>query len=277
MRILLFANNWVGWQIGAWLRSQGEEIVGLVLHPPAERKYGNEIIAAVGVDGSNIYDGSQLRTTDTANNIKRLVPEIGISAFFGYILRRGILELLPSGCVNVHPAFLPYNRGAFPNIWSIVENTPAGVTIHYIDDGVDTGDIIAQRQVRVEPTDTGESLYRRLEQSSVDLFKETWISIRNGTAPRKPQPPGGSLHRRRDVAEIDEIDLDRTYTARDLINVLRARTFPPYKSAYFKSGNSKVFIQIQLQYEDGQKPQQPIDSGQPAEMHRPGLLSRDSK
>lgn len=253
MRILLFANNWVGWQIALWLRSQGEEIVGLVLHPASERKYGSEIIATVGLDAPNIFDGSLLRTAGMVNNIRSITPEIGISALFGYILRREILEILPSGCVNIHPAFLPYNRGAYPNIWSIVDNTPAGVTVHYIDDGVDTGDIIAQHQVSVEPTDTGESLYRRLEQSCVDLFKETWISIRNGTAPRNPQPFGGTLHRLRDVAEIDEIDLNRTYTAGDLINILRARTFPPYKGAYFKSGHSKVFIQIQLQYEDGAK------------------------
>jgi len=252
MRILLFANNWVGWQIGAWLRSQGEQIVGLVLHPPAERKYGGEILEAVGVDECDIYNGSLLRTAETTKRIRSLAPEIGVSAFFGYILRREILETLPSGCINIHPAYLPFNRGAFPNVWSIVDNTPAGVTVHYIDEGVDTGDIIAQCQVRVEPTDTGESLYRKLERSCVELFKETWFSIHHGAAPRRPQPPGGSFHRRRDVSEIDEIDLDRTYIARDLINILRARTFPPYKSAYFKSGNSKVFVQIQLHYEDGQ-------------------------
>lgn len=255
MRILLFANNWVGWQIAAWLRNQGEEIVGLVLHPPTEWKYGNEIITSAGLDESRIFDGSLLRTPGMVGKIKSLAPDIGISLYFGYILRRDILELLPSGCVNVHPAFLPYNRGACPNIWSIVDNTPAGVTLHYIDEGVDTGDIITQRQVRIEPTDTGESLYKRLEQSCVDLFKESWISIRNGTAPRNQQPPGGTLHRVRDVDKIDEIDLDCSYTARDLINILRARTFPPYKSAYFKSGNSKIFIQVQLQREGGAKPE----------------------
>lgn len=276
MRIVLFANNWVGWQIAEWLQSRGENIVGLVLHPPSERKFGNEIIAATGLDDCNIYDGSLLRSSDTANKIRSLAPDIGISLFFGYILRREILELLPSGCINVHPAFLPYNRGASPNIWSIVENTPAGATVHYIDEGVDTGDIIAQREVAVEPTDTGESLYKRLERCCVDLFTESWISIRNGTAVRKPQARGGSVHRRRNVAEIDEIDLDRTYVARDLINILRARTFPPYKSAYFKSGNTKIFVKIQLQSEDEQEQGNPMHSGNSAAADQPGALPRNS-
>lgn len=276
MRIVLFANNWAGWQIAAWLQSRGENIVGLVLHPPSERKFGNEIIVATGLDDCNIYDGSLLRSPDTANKIRSLAPDIGISLFFGYILRREILELLPSGCINVHPAFLPYNRGASPNIWSIVENTPAGATVHYIDEGVDTGDIIAQREVAVEPTDTGESLYKRLERCCVDLFTESWISIRNGTAVRKPQTPGGSVHRRRDVAAIDEIDLDRTYVARNLINILRARTFPPYKSAYFKSGNTKIFVKIQLQSEDEQEQGNPMHSGNSAAADQPGALPRNS-
>ena len=89
---------------------------------------------------------------------------------FGYILRPNFLRLIPRGCVNVHPALLPYNRGAYPNVWSIVDGSPAGVTIHFVDEGIDTGDIIAQAQVVIEPVDTGESLYRKLERGAVALF-----------------------------------------------------------------------------------------------------------
>src|ERR1700677_4813204 len=121
MRILLFANNWVGWQIAAWLRAQKEEVVGLVLHPRERRKHGPEIIEAAGLDASRILDGSRLDEEAVMATIKAWQPSIGISALFGYILRRKLLDLMPSGCLNVHPAFLPYNRGAFPNVWSIIE------------------------------------------------------------------------------------------------------------------------------------------------------------
>ena len=69
----------------------------------------------------------------------------------------------------------------------------------------------------------------------MDLFKQAWTSIRNGTAPRYPQSSGGTFHRMRDVAEIDEIDLNRTYVARDLINILRARTFPRIRAPTLKA------------------------------------------
>lgn len=247
MRILFFGNNWVGWQIAAWLRGQGKEIVGLVLHPSERRKYGAEIVADTGVDPSRIFDGARLGEADVIAAIKDLKPDIGVSALFGYIMRREVLELMPAGCINVHPAFLPYNRGAYPNVWSIIEESPAGVTIHFIDKGIDTGDIIAQRQVMVEPVDTGGSLYRKLEWAAFDLFKETWSLICSGQSPRLPQSKGeGTYHRVQDVASIDEINLDQTYKAMDLINIMRARTFPPYPGAYFRHGGRKVYLRLQL-------------------------------
>ncbi len=149
---------------------------------------------------------------------------------------------------------MPFNRGAHPNVWSIVEDTPAGVTLHYIDEGVDTGDTIAQRRVPIEPIDTGETLYRKLEKACVGLFKEVWPLIRCGKAERIPQrQTGGTFHRIRDTERIDQIDLDSPYTARELINIIRARTFAPYPGAYFCHEGRKAYMRLQLFYEDESK------------------------
>ena len=251
MRILFLGNNWVGWQVLQWLREQNEQIVGLVVHPSHKRKYGDEIMNSAQVSPAHIFDGSQLRQPEVLQAIEALRPDIGLSVLFGYILRPEFLDLFPAGVVNLHPAYLPYNPGAYPNVWSIVERTPAGVTLHYIDAGVDTGDIIAQRQVPIEPVDTGETLYRKLERACVELFKETWPLIRSGRAPRIPQDrEEGTYHRTCDVERIDPIDLDRTYTARELIDVIRARTFPPYPGAYFIHQGRKVYLRLQLLYEE---------------------------
>lgn len=251
MRILFLGNNWLGWKIAAWLRAQNEEIAGLILHPLQRQKHGDEIIACSGVDASRVFDGSQLARAESIEAIRQLKPQIGVSALFGYILRKELLDLLPEGCVNLHPALLPYNRGAFPNVWSIVDRTPAGTTIHYIDESVDTGDIISQREVAVEPLDTGESLYNKLEQASLDLFKETWPLIREGHAPRRAQlKSSGTYHTTRDVELIDHIDPDRTYTGREIIDILRARTFPPYHGAYFMHEGRRVYLRLHLEYEE---------------------------
>ncbi len=250
MRILYLGNNRLGCQVLERLKAMGEDVVGLVLHPQERRRYSSEIIEASGLSEASIFDGSRLKQSETLEAIADLEPDIGVSALFGYILKEDFLTLLPKGCVNLHPALLPYNRGAYPNVWSIVDDTPAGVTLHYIDVGIDTGDLIAQRQVIVEPVDTGETLYGKLEKTALELFSETWPLVASGNASRAPQSKENSTyHRVKDVQEIDRIDLDGQYTARHLINVLRARSFPPYPGAFIEVDGQRVYLRLQLVHE----------------------------
>jgi methionyl-tRNA formyltransferase len=252
VRILYFGNNWLGWQALRWLKEQGEEIAGLVVHPAQKRRYGDEMLAVANLEQWEVVDGAMLRRPRTLEAIRALRPDIGISVLFGYIIRPELLGLLPKGCLNLHPAYLPYNRGQYPNVWSIVEGTPSGTTFHYIDAGIDTGAIVAQELVPVELTDTGGTLYRRLERASLELFKQAWPEVRSGRAAQKPQTLGeGTYHRTVDVERIDRIDLDKTYLARDLINVLRARTFPPYRGAYFEEKGRRIYMRLSLVEAEG--------------------------
>jgi len=251
IKILYLANNYSGLEILLWLRQCNENIVGLVIHPEIKQKYGKEIIKASGLTEENIFFADSLHSPQILSRIKKLTPDIAISVFFGYLLKKNFLELFPEGCINLHPGYLPYNKGAFPNVWSIIEGTPSGVTIHYVDDGIDTGEIITQKKVDVEFTDTGESLYRKLEQASIELFKETWPDLKEGKSICLAKSNAeGSFHRVSDVDKIDEIDLSKSYQALDLINLLRARTFPPYNGAYVIENGEKIYLQLQLHKED---------------------------
>ncbi|MBI3011131.1 MAG: pseudaminic acid synthase [Candidatus Omnitrophica bacterium] len=263
MRIVFLGNNWVAWQALRWLKAQGELIVGLVVHPPHKQRYGEELLSTVAGDATKCFDGSRLREPGTIAAIRDLQVEMAVSVSFGYRLDPSFLALFPRGVINLHAGYLPYNRGTHPNIWSIVEGTPAGATLHYVDAGIDTGDIIAQRAIPVEPTDTGETLYRKLERVCMELLMATWPSIRDGTAPRHPQPSGGTAHQRRDVERIDEIAPERRYTARELIDILRARTFPPYPGAYLRHGGQKISLRLSAAKEDHPAPwlQPTIDIG----------------
>ena len=246
MRVLFLGNNWVAWQTLQWMVTRGEDIAGLVMHPAEKQKFGSQILEASGLDDRHVLEATQLRTDKGREFVRDRRPDIGVSVLFDYLLDHPLLDMLPRGAVNLHPSYLPFNRGQFPNVWSIVENTPAGVTLHYIDEQIDTGDIIAQRRVEIEPTDTGFTLYRKLELAAVDLFKSTWSDLTSGAADRRPQKGAGTYHRIRDVEQIDRIELDRAYSARELIDVLRARTFPPYKGAYFESGGRRVYMRLEL-------------------------------
>jgi methionyl-tRNA formyltransferase len=244
------ANGWVGYEVLRWLMGRGQPPVGLVLHPADRGKYRTEMIRISGLSSDRIFDGTSLHTAEVRAGIEALQPYLGLSVLFDYILKKELLALFPRGCLNLHPALLPYNRGQYPNVWSLVEGTPSGVTLHYTDEGIDTGDIVAQKEVAVGPTDTGETLYRKLERVSVELFKEVWPQVCSDQVSRTPQVrEAGTYHRTRDVETIDEIVLNRTYLARDLINILRARTFPPYRGAYFVHNGRRIYLQVLLRDE----------------------------
>jgi methionyl-tRNA formyltransferase len=250
MRVVFLGNNWLGWQVLAHLKEQSDDVVGVFVHPPEKQKRGAEILECAGPD-SAVFQTAEPFHPDVLGAIRNLNPDIAVSALFGYILPREFLSLFPRGAINIHPGYLPYNRGAHPNVWSIVEGTPAGVTIHSIDEGIDTGGILVQRRVETAQTDTGETLYRRLETAGLDLFKENWPLIRENRLSPVPQPEnGGSYHRTSDVRLLDEIDLARSYRAGELIDIIRARTFPPYEGAYFRSGNRKIYLRLSLIAED---------------------------
>jgi methionyl-tRNA formyltransferase len=175
-----------------------------------------------------------------------LRADTGLSVLFGYKLKPEIFSIFPKGCFNLHPALLPYGRGADPNAWALIDGEPAGTTLHWIDNGIDTGDIVAQQRVDVAPTDTGRTLHRRLEDASIKLLIDTWPSIAEGRAPRRPQSGAGSTHRRADLRAAERIDLDATYTGRQLIDRLRALTFPPHPSAFFERGGKRIRVRVEL-------------------------------
>ena len=222
-----------------------------MVHPSSKGQYKGEILSTLDLPQSQIFDGSCLRHPETRDAIRALNADTGLSVYFGYILRPEFISLFDEGIVNLHPGYLPYNKGTYPNVWSILDGTPAGVTLHFIDAGVDASDIIAQQKVTVEPVDTGKTLYHKLEHAALDLFKRTWPRIRAGKVERIPQDPKeGTLHRARELARTDIIHLDQTYSGRDLINILRARTFPPHAGPHFVEGGRKIYLRLELLYEE---------------------------
>lgn len=129
-----------------------------------------------------------------------------VSYGYRHILKADVLEAMPPASVNLHISLLPWNRGADPNLWSFVEGTPKGVTIHYLADGVDTGDIIDQREVAFGPGEhTLASTYARLHHEIQSLFQARWAEIQAGTCPRRPQVGAGSLHRMKDKEALSHL------------------------------------------------------------------------
>lgn len=134
--------------------------------------------------------------------------EFLVSYGYKHIIRPWVIELFPARIINLHISLLPWNRGADPNLWSILENTPKGVTIHLVDSGVDTGPILFQRDVAMAEEDTLRSSYRRLSRAIEAMFEEHWVTIRAGKATPHPQTKQGTLHRLRDREKVAHLLTD---------------------------------------------------------------------
>jgi len=132
---------------------------------------------------------------DTEYLQKRSV-EFAVSYRYRHIIRKAVIEYLNGNIINLHVSFLPWNRGADPNLWSFLENTPKGVSIHYIDEGIDTGDIIAQKELFFNnKLETLASTYKKLNTEIIELFKRYWELIINNKIDRKKQMQTGSFHK----------------------------------------------------------------------------------
>lgn len=178
--------------------------------------------------------------------VERLRPDIVISAGFEHKVPKEIIEVPPKGIVNLHPSYLPYNRGAHPHIWSIREGTPAGVTAHYMTEEIDEGPVIDRREVRVLPEDTARTLYDRLIREQVEQFKDIWSRVKQGAEAEPQDLDEGTHHYGKELDELCELDMDEKVRVGEFIDRLRALTFPPYDTAYFERYGEKYFIEISI-------------------------------
>ena len=133
-------------------------------------------------------------TTDKINGKeqKEWLQEFDFVVSYGYrhIVRKSVIDLFPNKIINLHISFLPYNRGADPNLWSWIESTSAGVTIHKLDPGLDTGEILIQKKVNFRNSDgdlTLASTYTKLQKEICQLFQENWDRLKKGEMVKIPQ------------------------------------------------------------------------------------------
>lgn len=132
-----------------------------------------------------------------------------ISYGYQHILKKDVLDLFnPTERINLHISYLPYNRGADPNLWSWYDKTPKGVSIHIMDEGIDTGPVIHRRLVAFEDAhETLSTSYVKLHLAMVRLFKDAWpmLAKRQSPVPIHFSPRDGSYHSKSDRSRIEHL------------------------------------------------------------------------
>ena len=143
--------------------------------------------------------------TQTNNKVSsKKVSQYELLISFGHrkILSSEVINSCKRPPINLHISLLPYNRGADPNFWAWFNGTPHGISIHHIDEGIDTGDIVVQEQVFFKKGTTLFSSYNELSKRIEDLFERNQEKILSYSYTPQKQPSGGSVHYKKDFTQI---------------------------------------------------------------------------
>src|SRR4051812_30126872 len=171
MRVLFIGTGEIGVPVLNWLtESREHELIGAVTQPdkPVGREQRIEappVKAALANRNVPILQPKRIKTDEAVAEIRSLAPDVIVVMAYGQILPRSILEIPPIACLNLHASLLPRHRGAAPIQAAIVAgDRETGISVMYMDEGLDTGDVLLQERIAIAPDETGGSLHDRLAQ-----------------------------------------------------------------------------------------------------------------
>jgi methionyl-tRNA formyltransferase len=211
-----------------------DEVVAVVTQPDRQKGRGRKVIPSLIKQlalqyGSVPLQPEKVKEEAFQETLSALQPGLFVVVAYGQILPRSILKIPKHGAVNVHASLLPKYRGAAPIVWAILKGEKVtGVTTMFMDEGMDTGDILLQREISIEDDDTAETLQQRLAALGAQLFIETLEKMKTGNIHPIPQdhlkatyaPPlkkdDGRIDWRKEAKEID----------------LQVRAFNPWPGAF---------------------------------------------
>ncbi|KQC34072.1 hypothetical protein AAU57_12575 [Nonlabens sp. YIK11] len=204
----------------------------------------SEFTDFLGVD-IFIYDLRHSRDVQKILQTYDLVISVHCKQLFPPELVKGIR------CINIHPGYNPINRGWYPQVFAIINDTEVGATIHEIDDKIDHGGIIARKLVEKRADDTSLSLYDRIVEAEMDLFKNNFSAIIDGSYSTISPENEGRLYLKKDFNNLLKIDLEAKVTFGEAIDRLRALSHGSYSNAYFLDpvSGEKIYLSISLKRE----------------------------
>lgn len=223
----------------------GHDVVAVVTQPDKPKGRGKamqftpvkEVAVAHDIP---VYQPVKVRDPEFVMQLREMAPDIIVVVAFGQILPEEILNLPKFGCVNVHASLLPKYRGAAPIQWSILDGeTETGVTIMYMEKGLDTGDMISKVVVPIDATDTGDSLHDKLAEAGAKLLVETLPAIEQGNIQPEKQDDEKSCYAKMLSKDMGKIDFAKT--AVEIERLIRGMNSWPSAYTSYQGKTLKIF------------------------------------
>ena len=226
------------------LYESGFEICGVVTTPDRPAGRGMKLVASPVKEYAleknlKVFQPEKISKNDEfKDEIRALEPDLVVVVSYGIILPKSFLKIPKLGCINVHPSMLPKYRGSAPIQWAILNgDKTTGVTIMYLDEGMDSGDIIKQKEVEIDPDETTGDLWNRLSIIGSELLLECVNNIKNGIIERTPQPEEYTLA---PMLEKTMSKIDWTKSAQEIKNLVRGLN--PIMGTYSLLNDKKIKI-----------------------------------
>ena len=237
------------------LFESGEEIVGVITQPDKPKGRGYTLtpppVKAWALEqGLAVYQPSTLKDEEFAELLTKLDPELIVVVAFGKILPKNVLDFPKYGCINVHGSLLPKYRGAAPMQRSIIDGDKVtGVTIMYMDVGLDTGDMLYKSEVEIAEDDNFEDIHDKLSSCGAEALIETVKLIKEGKAVREKQDESLATY----AAKIEKSDclLDFSKSAEELHNLIRGLSPIPLAFTHTPDGKLLKITSARIIDRDG--------------------------
>ena len=246
MRVIFIGTGDIGVPtLQALLQSREHRLAGVVTQPdkPIGRAQGIEsgpIKKAIAGTTMPILQPARIKDRQAIDEIGALKPEAVIVMAYGQILPRDLLEIPSAACLNLHASLLPRWRGAAPIQAAIAAgDRETGITVMYVAEGLDTGDILLRRKIDISPIDTGGSLHNRLAQIAPNALFDALRMLAKGIAPRIPQDNTLATYAPKLTRDDGRIDWSESVEVIER----KIRAFNPWPGAFMKLGrrNLKIF------------------------------------
>jgi len=183
---------------------------------------------------------ARIKDREVIDQIRALAPDVIVVMAYGQILPRAVLEIPKIACLNLHASLLPRWRGAAPIQAAIAAgDREAGITVMYMDEGLDTGDILLQRKIDISPSETGATLHDRLAQIAPEALLESLRLLATGNAPRIPQDQALATYAPKLNREAGRLNWNESVEAIER----KIRAYNPWPGAFteFSGRNLKIF------------------------------------